>query len=236
MKNIVITILTILVLCLGGYLIYDKIIDKDSRNKIIDKDNEAINNELNNNELESDNNLSYRDKDEYIGIAISRYATVEWYLSDKYDSDPDYLIRKIELPKILFDTENAKQINEKIYSDYKEDIDKLKYNEKNSKPFDINISYDYSINDNILSLVIEKEFRTARGSGYDIRKGYYYDIKNDRELILDEVCNMFNITLDKVKSKNSNIERIDAILANPNDYTVYYYEGIQNEVATNIKY
>lgn len=36
--------------------------------------------------------------------------------------------------------------------------------------------------------------------------------------------------------KNPNIERVDAILADSDYYTVYYDEGIQNELASNIEY
>lgn len=43
MKNVIITVLAILVLCLGGYLVYDKVIIKDN-NKIVDENNN-INNE-----------------------------------------------------------------------------------------------------------------------------------------------------------------------------------------------
>ena len=42
MKNVIITILAILVLGLGGYLVYDKVIDKEEKTPTEDENNQQL--------------------------------------------------------------------------------------------------------------------------------------------------------------------------------------------------
>lgn len=221
MKNTIIIILSIAVIALGGYFVYDKVIAKD--NECAEKEN------FDNKDNNSNNETISRDKDEYVGLALSRYAMLEWYLSDdKLSSDPDYIVRRIDLPKLLFDAENAKKINEKIYNDYIYDIENL--NVKTEKPYYFDITYNYSIKDSILSLMVERSAGSSRSGGGVSRKAYYYDMKNDKELSVDEVSKMFDITLDKVKNNNLNVDKknsknatgISSIMLDQIDCEVYY--------------
>ncbi len=235
MKNTIIIILSIAVIALGGYLVYDKVMVEDS--KCIEK--EIPDNKDDNNNSET----IVRDKDEYVGLALSRYAMIEWYLSDKIDGDPDYIVRNIELPKILFDTENAKKLNEKIYNDYIDDINNLSV--KTENPYDFSITYNYSIKDSILSLMVEKSAGSSRGSSRITRKVYYYDMKNDKELSQQEIAKMFNITLDKVKKdssneNNKNVKEISLIMPFTNVCVIYYTTEVPatmgSEYVAHIKY
>ncbi len=218
MKNTIIIILSIAVIALGGYFVYDKVIVKD--NECVEKENS------NNNDSISNNETINRNKDEYVGLALSRYAMLEWYLSDdKMASDPDYIVRRIDLPKLLFDTENAKKLNEKIYNDYIYDIENL--NVKTEKPYEVEITYDYYIMNNILSLMVERSASSSRGGSGNSRRGYYYDIKNDEELSVDEVAKMFDITLDKVRNYNLSLNKKDSKNAKEISSIMLFQQGCE---------
>jgi len=70
MKNAVITVLAVLVLAMGGYLVYDKIIDKDD--KIEDNNKTNDNQNENNNEQISIKQENAAFFDEYLAILLPR--------------------------------------------------------------------------------------------------------------------------------------------------------------------
>lgn len=225
-NKIVIIILVLIIIGLLGIIGF--MFTKIDKNSSIENNNQQNNSNLgneNNNQVDNINSTNI-DKDEYVGIAFSRYATVAWPENriEKYNGDPDYLVRRIDIPKLLFDTDNAKKLNEKIYNSYKNDINNL--NVDTEKPYYFNIDYDYSVKENIVFLSITRLVGSSRGSGFSQTNIYYYDIKNDKELTLDEVCNLFNITLEKVKTKDKSAESMYAVMADNfsslRSYIVYY--------------
>ena len=62
MKNIVITILAILVLGLGGYLVYDKVIDKDVKEEVKEEQNSTTNNNVEQEQNDTTNNYVEQEK------------------------------------------------------------------------------------------------------------------------------------------------------------------------------
>ena len=206
MKNVVITILVILVLGLGGYLVYDKVIDKGDTN-INDDTSQSIN------------------KD-YVGVAFSDSLTIDWPTDElgKETGDPDKVTKKVEIPKILIETDSTKIINDKIYNDY---IYYIKMFEDNYKfeTFEkaqiINITYDYKVKEDIIYIIIKTSLSNSRADSDVNHMVYYYDIENDKVLTVDEICSKYNI--DIKQSFDESADKIYAVMpTNLDDFDVYY--------------
>ena len=118
MKDIVITILTVLVLCLGGYLVYDKLINREEA-----KDNGVTDNQQNNiitNQYEVINSndtlvqtLYNNTKGLQKGDGDAIYVTK--YLSAQDRSYEDKLCLVIQTANNVYNETNIKQLYEKVY-------------------------------------------------------------------------------------------------------------------------
>ena len=65
--------------------------------------------------------------------------------------------------------------------------------------------------------------RSGSSSTYSI---YYYDIINDKELSVNDICNKFNISLNEIKIIDESAENIYAVMPlYGNTYDVYYKQN-----------
>ena len=208
-KNVVIIILAILVLSLSGYVVYDKVIN-NSNPKV--KDDESLTDNKESNKRES-----Y----EYVGNSFSGIIVDGWPEGEQREpGEPEEFVKKADIPKILIETEVTNKINEKIYNDYSNAIKIIK-GETTGRYSSIKVTYDYTIVKDILFILVTESFGGPRSGGETIHTGYYYDIANDKELTLEEVCTKINLSIELINDENVN--SIEAIIPlRIGAYHVYY--------------
>lgn len=222
-KNIIIIILSLLLLTALGYIIYN------SLNNNTNKNTQETNNQNTANTLEQNNtqNNKYQEYnvvgEAYNGINIIKNTNDD---IDTKNGDPVEMVEKVILPKILKDTDTTKTINQNILDDNKwaiSAVEKGLQNEDNPHVlFDVTTNYDYTINNDILYILVTTQIKYYRSHGWNDYYSYYYDIKNDKELTTNEVATRLNIKLKDL----TNAKEITNImyLNNYKQAKVYYKE------------
>lgn len=222
-KNIIIIILSLLLLTALGYIIYN------SLNNNTNKNTQETNNQNTANTLEQNNtkNNEYQKHnivgEAYNGINIIKNTNDD---IDTKNGDPVEMVEKVILPKILKDTDTTKTINQNILDDNKwaiSAVEKGLQNEDNPHVlFDVTTNYDYTINNDILYILVTTQIKYYRSHGWNDYYSYYYDIKNDKELTTNEVATRLNIKLKDL----TNAKEITNImyLNNYKQAKVYYKE------------
>lgn len=222
-KNIIIIILSLLLLTALGYIIYN------SLNNNTNKNTQETNNQNTANTLEQNNtkNNKYQEYnvvgEAYNGINIIKNTNDD---IDTKNGDPVEMVEKVILPKILKDTDTTKTINQNILDDNKwaiSAVEKGLQNEDNPHVlFDVTTNYDYTINNDILYILVTTQIKYYRSHGCNDYYSYYYDIKNDKELTTNEVATRLNIKLKDL----TNAKEITNImyLNNYKQAKVYYKE------------
>lgn len=202
-KNILIIVLSVLVLGLGGYLVFDKVI---SNNNV----KEEVKGE------EKTQNLSLV-SDLVNGKIIQNYVyTGEGEFGGLEENEIPYV--QAAIPYINMDTKNVKDINDQIQIDYKNAIDIIKNNVKEQKsnkgPYYTNINYNYTVRNEILFVFVDSETGSYRAGGGVSATAYYYDMKNDKILNTQEVLTILNITSDSIKALGNLDENVMSNLDN----------------------
>lgn len=222
-KNIIIIILSLLLLTALGYIIYN------SLNNNTNKNTQETNNQNTANTLEQNNtkNNKYQEYnvvgEAYNGINIIKNTNDD---IDTKNGDPVEMVEKVILPKILKDTDTTKTINQNILDDNKwaiSAVEKGLQNEDNPHVlFDVTTNYDYTINNDILYILVTTQIKYYRSHGWNDYYSYYYDIKNDKELTTNEVATRLNIKLKDL----TNAKEITNImyLNNYKQAKIYYKE------------
>lgn len=222
-KNIIIIILSLLLLTALGYIIYN------SLNNNTNKNTQETNNQNTANTLEQNNtkNNKYQEYnvvgEAYNGINIIKNTNDD---IDTKNGDPVEMVEKVILPKILKDTDTTKTINQNILDDNKwaiSAVEKGLQNEDNPHVlFDVTTNYDYTINNDILYILVTTQIKYYRSHDWNDYYSYYYDIKNDKELTTNEVATRLNIKLKDL----TNAKEITNImyLNNYKQAKVYYKE------------
>ena len=139
--------------------------------------------------------------------------------------DPDTLYHKVEVPKILIETEVTRKINNEIYNNYFKYIEDVENNGKSYITYEIDIDYRYKVKNNILFILIKQSINSSKLTSSEEYKVYYYDIKNDKELNIEDICTLFNITNSNVD--DASIKDIYAVMPNSLTHFDVYYN--QNE-------
>ena len=194
-KNIVIALLVIVVIALGGYLIYDKVNNKsncDTNNKQEEK--------ANNTNVDKNSEVTKRTYDSvglnYVGLAFTGFKELDWPTAKwgKETDEPEKIVRNVNLPKINITTTAADDLNKKILKDYNGIINMLyQNNDDDIDPISLDVNYTYTVLNNVIFISISTEnyfFRGTSSSDVDV---YYYDIDSDKELTYQEVLNKFGI-------------------------------------------
>lgn len=225
-KNIIIIILSLLLLTALGYIIYN------SLNNNTNKNTQETNNQNTANTLEQNNtqNNKYQEYnvvgEAYNGINIIKNTNDD---IDTKNGDPVEMVEKVILPKILKDTDTTKTIIQNILDDNKwaiSAVEKGLQNEDNPHVlFDVTTNYDYTINNDILYILVTTQIKYYRSHGWNDYYSYYYDIKNDKELTTSEVAGMLNI---KLKDINNAKEITNIMYINNYKQAKIYYNETEN--------
>lgn len=226
-KNGLIIVLIVIILGLGVYIFYDKVINKTETST-------TESDEINNN----DNNTNYTNL-----VTDAYNKEVSWNLPESVSpNNNDTITNSVILPKLNINNENATKLNQKILDNYKDIIkiiDNNSYTNEMEGRTANKISYEYMINDNIVYMIIYEGNFVYYGSGSETYKGYYYDLKNNVELSAEDICKKYNITVEdinkKIDSENSqhekassdyinnidNLNKIIALKPNQNKIDIY---------------
>lgn len=229
-KNIIIIILSLLLLAALGYIIYN------SLNNNTNKNTQETNNQNTANTLEQNNtkNNKYQEYnvvgDAYNGINIIKNTNDD---IDTKNGDPVEMIEKVILPKILKDTNTTKAINQKILDDNKwaiSAVEKGLQNEDNPHIlFDVTTNYDYTINNDILYILVTTQIKYYHSHGWNDYYSYYYDIKNDKELTTNEIAARLNI---KLKDLNNAQEITNIMYLNNYKQAKIYYKELEDNCSS----
>ena len=205
MKNIIITILAILVIGLGGFIVYDKLIDKK-----VEKENPTTN------DSES-NKISVSIPEVITGYSKKTYYTVNGQrVSLSCDPSIEAYI-SVDVPEINVDRNGAKAVNKEIkekmthYIDLTNKTDFSDISLKNYKAE--NITYSTLIKDDILYIFINSHAKNC-ASYYGDSLTFMYDYINDKQLFTEDVLNKYGISLENLKNQFTDEDFSNSMIAN----------------------
>jgi len=197
-KNIVISVLLVIVLCLGGYLVYDKMFDKkEDTNQVVENDNT---------ETKSDNNVKHKIVKDWERIADEKTCSGEYNetfnsinvkISHSGCTFDDYKMEltvngervKLELPNLvefaffgnylIFSTSSTSSINLEIY----DTINKKTIYSSNSLGY---FNSGYTIEDNKMIFIGREcgEQCSQSSSGYKYAK---FEFRYENEKLSDPI-------------------------------------------------
>ena len=163
-----------------------------------------------------------------VGDAFSGVRYFNWpeevFKRNEY-FDPTTLYHKVEVPKILIETEVTSKMNEEIYNNYSKYIEDVKNNGKAYVTYEIDIDYNYKVKNDILFILVKQSMNSSKLTSSEEYDVYYYDIKNDKELTTEDICTLFNIT--NSNADDTSIKDIYAVMPNSLTHFDIYYN--QNE-------
>ena len=205
-KNILIIILSILLVITVGYIVYSELNSKNIDNCSKTENNNIENNNSNKNNENNQNQTSGQSEYNIVGEAYNGIKFIKNTNNDinPKNGDPLELVEKVILPKILKDTDTTKSINKKILDDNKwaiSTVEKGLQNEDNPYTlFDVTTNYDYTLNNDILYILVTTKNWYYHSESFNNYYSYYYDMKNDKELTTNEVASILNIKLKDIKN------------------------------------
>ncbi len=200
-KTTMTILIIIIILLIGGYAVLIP--------GLISNNNQNSTNEGQN--ISKDSSEEYTP---YVAEAFNKHINLKFpeeLQPDEYEKNLN-ISWHIVLPKITIETANADIFNKKILNDYQNLITMIN-NEKqeNNNLFNSatshHINYDYYINDNIIGIIITNSFTCTRASSGTTYKGYYYSIAEDKELSIQDILNKYNITIDEINEKISELDK-----------------------------
>lgn len=111
-----------------------------------------------------------------------------------FDKEYDYFDEKtqVEIPAFNINTEEIKELNSKIEEEYQEVA------EANEEFGSTEVTYEYYVNDDIVSLVIKKSYLEASQDTYEV---YNVNQKTGTVLEKEDILTAKNITVDAYEAK-----------------------------------
>lgn len=211
-KNILIIILIVLVLSLGGYLVYEKMGNKveSGNKKETIKENEKVTEE----KVEV---VDYINKEFKIYSLKDKISSEFTSCTTNYQSlDPNYGNRNVKLPMLTGNKQGVQNFNKKIQEKYKDDIRLLeennviseleKYKNDNQRLTYITssnyiINYEYNITDEYISIKITRDYGNGCAGGGTAMTSFNYNIKSDNYLTNEEFINQLGFTKEDIKNE-----------------------------------
>lgn len=112
----------------------------------------------------------------------------------------------IHIPKINLSSKNAQSLNEKIYNDHIVPYQALlNYTEKQMV---YQVNYTYKVYENVVGIIVEFTSGPQAACAETKRSYYYYDIRNDKEISLDEYIGELGYTTKELESILKTMEDI----------------------------
>ena len=170
--------------------------EEDEKNKLISDFNILFTNDIENSQEGSLNITKIREDYDIVATAYSYNENNKNYNLD------------VSIPYININTPFAKECNKKTSEEFRQKAESI-LKENSSLNTIYTVKYKAYIQNDIISLVIRSELREGNQSQKLIVRTYNYDIKNNREISLQELLNMKNISEDDANSEiKSEIEKV----------------------------
>ena len=199
---VLLIILIIIVLGLSAYVVYDKVIEK---NNVSEKEENTTTNK----------EKKFLLKDENKNIIYDSGRSI--LCKEEYDGSGCLSLEaRVTLPYLNINSDYANQINEELKNIYE------KEKSESEEEFYTTIDYSYSINDNILSLVIEKKL--AESYFYNI---YNIDVYNGKKIENEKLLERKNIKKEDFYNQTSTI--VSNVLLNNYGYGYHVSDSEENQ-------
>lgn len=232
-KNVglIITVIILVVALLGtsGYIVYDKILNKNNETQTIVEEN---------NDNKSSNISKLEDSKDIV------YSGVTYNISGHNDE----MNGLSEIPQINLDSDNIKQINSEIINFFKDLMETDNFKDAYKYGFDescdkiiYKINYEFYNKDNILSLLIEYKLLSEA----DIEPSYIVyniDTKTGKELTSKDLIEYKNYSINELKENlENNMNNYYKNMYSKFDDMEYNYEDelfnmVQSTIRTLVKY
>lgn len=145
-----------------------------------------------NNQLEQYNlNIDINKKDEEKEIIYTGYENQE---SKKNDYDLD-----LHIPYINIDDEKIENMNNDIKETFENKAENVLQSEKQNVIY--TVQYEATIENDILSLIIKSNLKQSTSAQRLIIRTYNYDLKNKKEITLQELINKNGLNENDVQNK-----------------------------------
>ena len=212
--------LGVLVIILGGYITYDKIIKQEEINN---QNNKTPSNNITSDTISKLNNNKNWVYDANYYLQTNEESYYGTATQDKLISASDLIV-----PYINIDSDAAKTANQEIYKLYEDLIDEFNDNLKNKIAYKI-VEYKTYLNSNILSVVITTE---QAGTSIPIYEYYTYNfnLNNGKLLSYKEIYDNIGFEDNNI---NSNVEKainnkMKKEYSNIPDFDIYNNKSINN--------
>lgn len=130
-------------------------------------------------------------------IVVSRHT---------YNEEKEDYTLNVSIPNINIKNEQISNYNEKILNTYKTKVEEL----MGDTGYIYDVRYKAYIQNNILSLIIHSELKEKDNNQKIMIETYNYDLNENREVTLEEMLEMKNITKDSANTKiKKEIEQIE---------------------------
>lgn len=204
-KNIIIIVLAVIVLSIGGYLVYDKFINKNEETTTSTKNSE--NDKLD--EIQTDERVKKIDySKEYVYDAEYEHnATSESYST----SENTYNVSDIVVPFININSTDANSANTMIKGMYNICISKFNEGINDNITYVDKCNYESYINNDILSIVITYGFGGTDIVNYGYMT-YNFDLTTGLKVSYEDLYKNAGLTSENINTKVNNA--IDKYLEN----------------------
>lgn len=144
-----------------------------------------------NNSIENKDNISYSNKiEEDKDIIYTQFETKE-IKNNNYDIE-------VYVPKINIQNETVDGYNKEIKQVFIDFVDMVKQSENRNIIY--SVDYTANIQNGILSVIIHSNFKDGTKAQKVIIKTYNYDLRNNKEITLEEVLKFEQVSLEKIQS------------------------------------
>ena len=123
---------------------------------------------------------------------VYTYYTKEENKENSYDLN-------LNIPYINIDNEIINKYNQEIKQTYEEKAQNTLQTENENIVY--SVQYEATIENNILSLIIRANLKQASSAQRLIIQTYNYDLKNNKEVLLEDVINSKQLTVEDVEKK-----------------------------------
>lgn len=205
---ILIIILSLLVLGLGSYIVYDKVLDKDTDNNLSSGGDENISIKVDENlDYVYDANYSYNNKYTEFdrGNGEDKVNTISTYgLSVEYRNGRQYL-KDLKVPYINIKSNYAENVNKELknlYKNYAEEFDRCAEDETIGCS-QILTYRTYTYKDILSVIVIDAEQETSTWVlNYNI---YNFDLTNGNEITYSDMVSMLGYDINTLLAKEKEL-------------------------------
>lgn len=178
--GILIGVLLVISLVSTGYIVYDKFIKEEE----VIENNNGNNNDSNTNEEEIVvDYVNIKKQVKYVGRCLVDAKTIEI---------------DVKLPMLNIKSANADKLNKMIQNDFNDIV--LEANKDETTIAILNAYYDYVIKEDVVYFFVDGANFIGCASGASRDKNYFYDIKNDKILNMEEAFKKAGYTLDDLKA------------------------------------